>query len=74
MTAAELIEKLKELPPDTRIVVQDCRDAGVNDVVGVATIEILFDSYAGWCDFGQHEVSRHGEPAAIIFGRDSDPR
>jgi hypothetical protein len=65
MTVAELIEKLKELPQDSRVVV-DGYEGGLCDVGGASGVTIQLDRNSeSW--YGPHEEV--GKP----WQRDMDP-
>lgn len=59
MLVKELIAKLKELPEDSRVVVQGY-EGGVKDVTGCAEVEIALDVNEPWY-YGNHEIVTEGD-------------
>jgi len=66
MTVFELIEKLKKLPPDTRIVVAGY-ESGFNDIQALKSVLIKLDQKDEWY-YGAHEESEIGINAIAILG------
>jgi hypothetical protein len=68
MTAKELILKLQQLEPDTKIVVRGYED-GYNDIIKLKEVKIKIAKYAAWY-YGEYEDSN--DPDAVeavdIFG------
>jgi hypothetical protein len=73
MTASELIQQLKELPPDTKIVVRGYED-GYNDILKLRTIKIKPIENAHWY-LGEYENSTDADaiPAVDLFGENKNP-
>jgi hypothetical protein len=71
MTAAELIEKLKEVPPDTPIMVEGY-DSGVDDVkdLHLSARKLNSDCRAG-SYAGRYTLCRDGEVSATIMAKRS---
>ena len=69
MTIAELIEKLKEYPQDTRVVVRGY-EGGVNDVEYLEDTYISLNKNTVWC-YGKHDITdniEEGVPAIELCG------
>jgi len=74
MTAPELIEKLKELPSDMRIVVAGY-EGGFNDIEKLKEIPLVLNAHEEWY-YGAHEKSEidDGVKAIVLLGRNhNDP-
>lgn len=68
MTAAELIDELKQLPPDIRIVIRGYED-GHNDILKLRSVKIKLNANEHWYE-GAHEDSTDKEAidAIDLFG------
>ncbi len=68
MTAAELILKLQEIPPETRIVIRGYED-GYNDILQLLSGKIKLDVNEHWYE-GAHEKSldNEGIDAVELYG------
>lgn len=74
MTASELIQHLKALPPDTKIVIRGYED-GYNDILKLRTIKIKPDKNSHWY-LGEYEDSTDADsiPAVDLFGENKNPK
>lgn len=66
MTAARLIEKLSELPPDTPIFVRGYED-GLDDVKCILPTRVVLDYYSEWY-YGSHKVTREELSGGVVDG------
>ncbi len=74
MTASELIEHLKALPPETKIVIRGYED-GYNDILKLRPIKIKPIENAHWY-LGEYEDSTdaYAIPAVDLFGENKNPK
>lgn len=68
MTASELILKLQEIPPETRIVIRGYED-GYNDILQLLPVKIKLNVNEHWYE-GAHEKSsdNEGSEAVELYG------
>jgi hypothetical protein len=66
MIISELIEKLKKLPPDMRIVIAGY-ESGFNDIQELKSLVINLDKKDEWY-YGAHEESESGVNAIALLG------
>lgn len=68
MTASELILKLQEIPPETRIVIRGYED-GYNDILQLLPVKIKLNVNEHWYE-GAHEksVDNEGSEAVELYG------
>ncbi len=68
MTVSELISKLKNLPPDLKVVVRGYED-GYNEIITLKNKSIALNGVAAWWD-GEYMDSDENEgiPAIELFG------
>lgn len=74
MTVSELIEKLKELPSDLRVVVAGY-EGGFNDIEKLEDKHLILDAHEEWF-YGAHAKSEteEGVKAIVLLGRNhNDP-
>jgi len=64
MTAAELIEQLKALPPDTKIVIRGYED-GYNDILKLKPVKIKPKEDSNWYD-GEYEDSKDADAGDAV--------
>ncbi|MEI6822311.1 MAG: hypothetical protein WCL51_10265 [Bacteroidota bacterium] len=71
MTASELIEQLKQLPPDTKIVIRGYED-GYNDILQLKAIKIKPLINSNWYD-GEYVKSKDEDAieAIDLFGENT---
>ena len=69
MTAATLIKKLQQLPPETRVVVAGYED-GFNDIEMLKQLHLKLNAKSEWY-YGQHEKSdtENGVVAIALLGK-----
>ena len=66
MNVAELIELLKEIPPNTRVVVDGYED-GYDDIKSVATLSLYINANTRDWYYGDHADVDRGCPADAII-------
>jgi len=71
MTADELIEQLKHLPPHTKIVVRGYEE-GYNDILRLESIKIVHSEKNEWCH-GEYIGGNNTDamPAVELFGENT---
>jgi hypothetical protein len=74
MKAAELIQHLQSLPPDTKIIVRGYED-GYNDILKIRNVKIKPNQDAHWYD-GEYKDSDDPDAivAADLFGDNTNPK
>lgn len=74
MTAVELINDLKQLPPETRIVVSGYED-GINDIIQLKKIKIKLDVNEHWYEGAHSESgSSDGVEAVLLYGENMNAK
>jgi hypothetical protein len=64
MNASELIALLKQLPPDTKILVRGYED-GYNDIIELKPVRVQHNPDADWY-YGEYAVSYEPEAIEVI--------
>ena len=74
MTASELIQQLKALPPDTKIVIRGYED-GYNDILTLKPVKIKLNGNAPWYS-GEYENRNDNDAisAVDLFGENKNPK
>ncbi len=73
MTVQELITRLSQLPPDTRVVVEGY-ETGYNDILEFKGLMLKLDVSTDWWD-GQHDEKKDGDEVAVaLVGRNLKAR
>ena len=65
MTVQELINRLSQLPPETRVVVEGY-ETGYNDILEFKGLLLTLDRGENWWD-GQHEEAKDGNEVAVAL-------
>lgn len=74
MTVAELIQQLKTLPPETKVVIRGYED-GYNDILQLKAVKIKPKVDAYWFD-GEFDDSNDADAfdAVNLFGENKNPK